>query len=124
MTDIGLKAIDGEDHPSGLRRDDPQTIDVGARQGEQFVVPIQEVADAPHADRHPTSDQLGVDLRDAAVLGMAQHTHQSDDVETELVLRQSEVPLVLRAEADAMTRALRIATTADLKPELDQAVQG
>jgi hypothetical protein len=33
-----------------------------------------------------------VDLGDAAVLGMAEHTRQSDDVEPELVLRQGVSP--------------------------------
>ena len=96
MADVGLKAVDGEDHPPGLRRDRLQALDVRARQGEQFVVPVQEVADAPRADRHPAADQLGMDLGDAAVLGMAQHAGQGDDVEAELMLRESKTPLLFR----------------------------
>jgi hypothetical protein len=54
--------------------------------GRATVVAVQEVADAAGADRHAAADQLGVDLRDAPVLGVAQATDQGDDVEPEFVL--------------------------------------
>ena len=70
------------------------------RQGQQLVVAVQEVADAARADRHAAAGQLGVDLRDAAVLGMAESADQGDDVEAELVLGQGEPPLLLGPEAE------------------------
>ena len=57
------------------------------RQGQQLVVAVQQVGDAADADRHAAADQLGVDLGDAAVLGVAEAADQGDDVEAELVLR-------------------------------------
>ena len=91
MADVGLQAVDGQDHPPGLRRDPPQPRSASEqRQGQQLVVAVQEVADAARADRHAAADQLGVDLGDAAVLGVAEAADQGDDVEAELVLRQGK----------------------------------
>ena len=70
MADVGLQAVDGQDHPSGLGRDRRSRSRSEQRQGEQFVVAVQQVADATGADRHAAADQLGVDLGDAAVLGV------------------------------------------------------
>ena len=49
-------------------RDPPQSGDVRGGQCQEFVVAVQEVADAPGADRDAAADQLGVDLREAAML--------------------------------------------------------
>ena len=94
------------------------------RQGQQLVVAVQQVADAARADRHAAADQLGVDLRDAAVLGVAEPADQGDDVEAELVLRQGEAPLLLGPEAGPMAGAVGVAAAADLEPQPDEAVEG
>ena len=124
MADVGLEAVDGQDHPPGLGRDPPQPLGVRAGQGQQLVVAVQQVADAARADRHAAADQLGVDLRDAAVLGVAEAADQGDDVEAELVLRQGEAALLLGPEADPVARAVGVAAAADLEPQPDEAVQG
>ena len=121
---VGLEPVDGQDHPAGLGRDRLEPGGVRARQGRQFVVAIQGVADVPLADCDAAADQLGVDLRDAAVLGVAGSADQGDDVEAALVLRQDIPPLRLGSEANAMARALRVAAAADLEPEPDQALEG
>ena len=107
MADVGLEAVDGQDHPAGGRRDPPQPPGVGEREGQQLVVAVQEVGDGAEADGHAAADQLGMDLRDAAVLGVAQGADQGDDVEAELVLRQGEAPLLLGAERDGVAGAER-----------------
>ena len=91
---------------------------------QQLVVAVQQVADAADADRHAAADQLGVDLRDAAVLGVAEPADQGDDVEAELVLRQGEAPLLLGAEAGLVAGAVGVAAAADLEAQADQPLQG
>ncbi len=95
MADVGLEAVDRQDRPPGRRGQPADADGVGQRQGEQLVVAVQQVADAPDADRHAAADELGVDLRDAAVLGVAKRADRRDDVEAELVLRQGEPALLL-----------------------------
>ena len=124
VADVGLQAVDGQDDPPGLRRDGRQALGVRARQGQQLVVAVQEVADAADADRHAAAGQFGVDLGDAAVLGVAEHADQGDDVEAEFVLGQGEAPLLLGPEAGLVAGALGIAAAADLEPEPDEALQG
>jgi hypothetical protein len=86
MADIRLESVDRQDHPPGPRRDPPQPGGIRGGQGQELVVAVQQVADAAGADRHAAADQLGVDLREAAVLGVAEAADQGDDVEAEFVL--------------------------------------
>jgi hypothetical protein len=65
-----------------------------------------------------------VDLRDAAVLAVAERADQGDDVEAERVLRQGEGPLRLGAEADAAAGALGVPAATDLEPQPDKALEG
>jgi hypothetical protein len=65
-----------------------------------------------------------VDLRDAAVLGVAEGADQGDDVEAELVLRQGEAVLLLGAEADPVSGAGGLAAAADLQAQADDPVEG
>ncbi|MFO0957696.1 MAG: hypothetical protein U0800_09570 [Isosphaeraceae bacterium] len=123
MTDVRLQAVDGQDHPPGPGGDPPQPGGIGAGQGREFVVPVQEVADAPHADRHAAANQCGADLRHAAMLGMAEAADQRDDVQAELVLRQDEPAFLLGPEAGLVSGAPGIAAAADLEPQLQGALQ-
>ena len=94
------------------------------REGQQLVVAVQQVGDGAGADGHAAADQLGMDLGDAAVLGVPQGADRGDDVEAELVLGQGEAALLLGAERDAVAGAVGVAAAADLEPEPDGAVQG
>jgi alkanesulfonate monooxygenase SsuD/methylene tetrahydromethanopterin reductase-like flavin-dependent oxidoreductase (luciferase family) len=80
----GLEAVNRQDHLAGRGGHPPEPLDVRQRQRQQLDVAVQEVADAARADRHAAADQLGVDLRDAPVLGVAEASDESDDVEAEL----------------------------------------
>jgi hypothetical protein len=115
MTDVRLEAVDGQDHPAGPGGDPPQPSAVRGGQGQQFVVAVQEVADAARADGHAASGQLGMDLREAAMLGVTQATDRGDDVEAELVLGQGEAALLLGPQADAVSGAVGVAATPDLE---------
>jgi hypothetical protein len=64
-----------------------------------------------------------MDLGDAAVLGVPQGADQCDDVKAELVLRQCVMALLLGAERGMVARAERVATTPDLEPKPDGALQ-
>jgi site-specific DNA recombinase len=124
VADIGLQPVDGQDHPAGRGGDPPQPLGVRQRERQQFVVAVQQIADAARADRYAATDQLGVDLRDAAMLGVAESTDRGDDIETEFVLRQGEPPLLLGPQAGAMARAVGVAAAADLEAQQDQPLQG
>jgi hypothetical protein len=123
VADIGLEAVDGQDHSPGGGRDSVQPSCIGARQGEQFVIAIEEVGDGPLADGDAAAGELGVDLRDAAVLGVSESADQGDDVETELVMRQSKSAFLLGAEADAPALALGVATAAELEVQSHDAFE-
>ena len=124
MADVGLQAVDGQDHPAGGRRHPPQPLGVGEREGQQLVVAVQQVGDGAEAERHAAAGQVGVDLGDAAVLGVPQGADQGDDVEAELVLGQGEAALLLGAERDARSGGSGVMAAADLEAEPDGAVQG
>jgi site-specific DNA recombinase len=124
VADVRLQAVDGQDDLAGLLGDPAQPGGIGAGQGQQLVVAVQQVADATRADRHAAADQLGVDLREAAVLGVAEDADRGDDVEPELVLGQDHPALLLGPQGDTEASAVAVAAAADLQPEADQPVEG
>ena len=56
-----------------------------------LVVTIQQVADAPLADRDAAAGQLGVDLRDAALLGVTEPADQRDPHHAALELHRADL---------------------------------
>lgn len=58
------------------------------------------------------------------MLGVPEAADRGDDIETEFVLRQGEMPLRLGAEAGLVARAVGVAATADLQVQADQPLQG
>src|SRR5262245_40399857 len=64
-----------------------------------------------------------MDLGDAAVLGVAQGADQGDDVEAELVVRQGEAALGLRAEGPEEEGTSGSMAAADLQAEAADAPQ-
>ena len=60
---------------------------VGQGDGEQFVVPVEQVGDGPLGHGHPAADEVGADLGDGPVLGVPEAADEGDDVEPELVPR-------------------------------------
>jgi site-specific DNA recombinase len=115
VADVGLEAVDGQDDPTGLGRDPAQPLGVGAGQGEQFVVAVQEIGDGSLGDDDAAASQFGVDLGDAAVLGVAESADRGDDVEAELVVGQGEATLLLGPQTDATALAVGVAAGAELE---------
>jgi site-specific DNA recombinase len=124
VADVRLQPVDRRDHLTGRGRDPPQPPGARAGQGQQLVVAVQEVGDAPQADRHAAAGQLGVDLRHAAALGMPKGADQGDDVEAELVLGQDQPALLLGPQRRAEPSAAAVAAAADLEAQADQPVEG
>ena len=102
----------------------PQPLGIGRRQRAQFVVAVQEVEDGTLGDGHAASGEFLVDLRDAAVFGVAQPSDQGEDVQAELVVRQREVRLRLGAIGPAVAAAGRVVAAADLDRQAGDGVQG
>ena len=65
-----------------------------------------------------------MDLRDAAVLGVAEPAGQGDDIQAELVLGQGETPPLLGAQAGPASGTVGVAAAADLQVQADQPLQG
>ena len=124
MADVGLEAVDRQDHPPGRRRQAADAGGVGQGHGQQLVVAVQEVADAADADGDAAAGELGVDLRDAAMLGVAERADHGDDVEAELVLRQGEAALLLGPQRGPIPRADSVAASPHLDGQADRPVEG
>jgi hypothetical protein len=123
MSDIRLQAIQGQDDPALPFQHPPQPARVGQAGGEQFVIAVEQVGNAALGDLHPARAQGGVDLRHAAVLTVAQHPDQGDDVQPELLLRQRQRALRLRPIGTMKTRAALVLAAADLQPQPHRAGQ-
>jgi hypothetical protein len=67
--------------------------------------------------------ELAVDLRHAAMLGVAQDANQRDDVKAELALRQSEGAFLLQLVRVAIGLALGICAAADDQPQSHQPIE-
>jgi hypothetical protein len=80
---------------------------VGQRGGEQFVVAVEQIGDGALGDRHPALAQGGMDLGHGAVVAVAQRAHERDDVETELVLGESQSSLGLGSVGLMVARTVR-----------------
>ena len=60
-----------------------------------------------------TGYQVAVDLGDTTVLGVAQRSHQGDDVQAAFMLRQGIAPLGLRAIGAVVGSTVGVAAAAD-----------
>src|SRR4051794_10818772 len=110
--------------PRWPRKYPPQPARVGQAGGEQLVVAVQQVGNAPLGDLQPAPAQGGVDFRHTAVVAVAQHPDQGDNVEAELLLRQRQRALRLRPIGDVKARAARVLAAADPQPQPHPAGQG
>ena len=72
VADVGLEAVDGQDHPAGRRRSPAGGVRVGAATGQEFIVTVQEIGDGAEAEGHVAAGEFGMDLGDAPALGMPQ----------------------------------------------------
>ena len=124
MADVGLQAIDGQDDAALLGEQAAESAVVGQRDGEQFVVAVQEVGDGAFGDVQAAAAQGLVDLGDAAVFGVAEAADEGDDVEAELVLGQGVEALGFGAVGLAVAAAVGVVAAADVQEQADQSSEG
>lgn len=81
-------------HPINRQDDLPLRLQAGLQalwlvemSGDQFLVAINQVIQGALGQLNATPEDPVLDLRDAAVLPVAQQSHQADDVQTKLPMR-------------------------------------
>jgi hypothetical protein len=117
---VRLQPVQGEDRsPLPLERLF-KPVAIREPYGHQLLVAIEEVGHRALGDAHPSTEERAVDLRDAAMLDMAQSAYQCDDVEAELALGQSEGAFLLRAVREEVKFASAVHAAADDEPETHQ----
>ena len=89
----------------------------------QFVVAIQQVADGARGDGDAAPGQFAVDFGDAAVFRVAEAADQGENIEAELVVRQSEVRFGLWSVGPVEAFAGRVGAAANVQGEANDAVQ-
>jgi hypothetical protein len=124
VANIGLQAVEGQDHAALMSQQRSQPLGVGGGQRPQLIVAIQQVGDRAWCDDQATASQLVVDLRDAAVLGVTEATDQGHDIEPELVIRQGEVGLGLGPVGLPEPGAIGIGAASDGQRQVEDAVEG
>src|SRR3712207_3432903 len=117
MTDIRLKTVERQDDPPLPLKPPAQVVRVAELSGEHLIVAVEQVGDATLSNGHAAGAQDRVDLRDRAVIAVAQDTHQRDHIEAELVLRQSQSALRLRTVGLVEPGAAGRLTPADLQAQ-------
>src|SRR3954469_6411280 len=122
VTNIRLKAVDRQDRPALALQGLAMRRRPG-RGGDQLVVALEQVGHATLADRHAAPAQLLVDLRDAAVLTVAQGADQRDHLQPELVLRQRQGGFGLRSPRLMVSTTGPGLTAPDLQAQANQAPQ-
>jgi hypothetical protein len=117
-------AVDRQDDPplTGEERLEPAVV--GQGDGEELVVPVEEVGDGPLGDGHPAADEVGADLGHRPVLGVPEAADEGDDVQPELVVRQREAALGLGPVRLLVGGAPGVEVAADQEAETGQPVQG
>ena len=74
MADVRLEAIESQDDPALGLGDPLQAGGVSQREGEQFVVPFEQMAHCPWGDDHTALAQVLIDFGHTAMLCVTQGT--------------------------------------------------
>jgi hypothetical protein len=117
MADIGLEAIEGQDDATADLGDTVEARRVLQREGDQFVIPLQEIGNRPGGHRHAAFAQGLMDVWDTAVMAIALLPHEGDDVETKLVLGERQSTFLFRAVGVVHVRTGLVETAANLEGE-------
>jgi hypothetical protein len=117
MADIGLEAIEGQDDAPADLGDAVEAGRVLQREGDQFVVTLQEIGDRPWGHSHAAFAQGLIDFWDTAVVAIALLTNEGDDVETKLVLGECQSPFLFRAVGVVHVRTGLVETATTLEGE-------
>jgi hypothetical protein len=93
MADIGLQAIKRQADPAlGLGKP-LEAGSVSERESEQCVIAFEQRRDRPRGDGNTPVEQVLMNVRNTAVLRIAQSAHPRDDIQAKLVLGQGEPSL-------------------------------
>ena len=103
MADVRLEAIEGQDDPALGLGDPLQAGGIGEREGEQFVVALEQMHDCPRGDGHPTVAQVLMDFGQTAMLRVAQGTDPCNDIEAKFVPGEGQAGPRLQAGRDGGT---------------------
>ena len=117
MADIGLEAIEGQDDATSDLCDALEAGRVLQREGDQFVVTLQEIGDRPWSHRHAAFAQGLMNFGDTAVVAIALLPHEGDDIETKLVFGERQAPFLFGAVGVVHVRTGLVATAANLEGE-------
>ena len=97
--------INGQDHPPLCLhpRHPPRGIDQMHR--KEFLLPIQEMGHGAFGDAHTAVAQMAMDLGDAAMVGIAQASHQGHDIQAKGAAWQRPAASLFRAIRLVLERA-------------------
>src|SRR5205807_2404374 len=71
LADIGLEAVDGQDHTACRPCHPAQAFGAGEREGKQLVTASRRLETVRRLRAYATAGQLGMDLGNVAALGMS-----------------------------------------------------
>ena len=117
MADIGLEAIEGQDNATADLGDTVEARRILQREGDQFVVTLQEIGDRPGGHRHAAFAQGLMNCGDTAVVAIALLPHEGDDIETKRVFGERQAPFLFGAVGVVHVRTGLVATAANLEGE-------
>jgi hypothetical protein len=105
-----LETVERQDDVTLLGEDILETGRLSQAQSEQFLVAFEQIGDGARSNGDVLVLQSLVDFRDRAVVTVAQGTDESNDIQTELAVRESPGALFLRANGLMVARTGRIGT--------------
>lgn len=124
MADVGLQAVERQDDPLVRRGEAPETLDVEHGEGQQCIIAVEQVSDAPLADGDRALVQQLVYLGNRAVVLVAPGADLGDDVETERVVRQGEAAFDFGTIRGVVAGAFGVLAAPDTQDQFDDAIQG
>ena len=109
MPHVRLQPIQRQDHL--LLSLEPLLEPLGIRQmqRQQFFIAIELIGDRALCHHHSSLQEFLVDLRDTALLSVAQHSHQRNHIQPEFSMWQGPCPFFLRTRGLVVAGTLPIA---------------
>jgi len=87
VADVGLQAVDGQDHPLLSLQESAQTLGGGGSQGAEFVVAVEQVGDGTLGNGDATAAELLMDFGDTPMFGIAEAADEGNDIQAKFVVR-------------------------------------
>ena len=93
MAHVRLQTVKCQNYPPPSLGYPLEAHGVRQRQGEEFVVPFEQMAHGPWGNRHTAPEQMLMDFRQTAMLRVSQGTDPRHDIQAKLVLGQGKPSL-------------------------------